>query len=156
MTMPPGWYPAASGEPGARYWDGHNWSVVQNGKAQQGRRSVKHWLRGIGLGVLALVGVGWGVYDLSQYYVGTPTTATVTYCSIGRNASCTGTWSIDGLSQTGNIVHGFTYFPPSVGSSLNVHVTGGTGYTAYSCGNGFFFGALGGAATVASFTRRRR
>ena len=25
---PPGWYPNPSGEPGQRYWDGHNWTFV--------------------------------------------------------------------------------------------------------------------------------
>src|SRR3954468_15823525 len=24
---PPGWYPNPSGEPGQRYWDGHNWTI---------------------------------------------------------------------------------------------------------------------------------
>ena len=25
---PPGWYPSPSGEPGQRYWDGRNWTIV--------------------------------------------------------------------------------------------------------------------------------
>ena len=27
-TPTPGWYPNPSGEPGQRYWDGHNWTIV--------------------------------------------------------------------------------------------------------------------------------
>jgi hypothetical protein len=74
-----------------------------------------------------------GVVLLPSYYnywVGTPTTATIDHCVSGtRSETCYGRWSVGGVSQTG-------WFPGTVedlpvGSQVDVHVRGGTAYTAY-------------------------
>jgi hypothetical protein len=142
VTLPPGWYPNPSGEAGTRYWDGHNWTAVNAWKNKRGRRPVRHWFGAIiaaGLGLLLLV---WGAHVLNQYRVGTPTTATVTHCSGGRGGSCAGTWSIGGVPQSGDIEYGFMFSTYSVGSSLDVRVSGGTAYTAHAWLPGFVFGGV--------------
>ena len=68
--------------------------------------------------------------DIYEYHVGTPTKATVDRCDThGRHPTCYGTWSIGGRSQTGPI-HGADKKNDPVGSTLDVHVSGGTAYTA--------------------------
>ena len=97
-----------------------------------------------GLGALAYAG-----YFSYGYWLGTPTTAVVQHCEAGGwlrglkqdwargldddpGMYCDGTWSIRGQSQTGPIRPSFSggdgdnYERP--GSSLNVHVSGGTAY----------------------------
>jgi hypothetical protein len=123
-------------------------------KTGRGRRSM-----GIGGWLFAIFFVGLGLYFLSfsarQFYgyqVGTPTTATSIHCRYGVPESspddpvsissltlsegCTAAWSVGGQSQTGPIV-GVRH----LGSPLDVHVNGGTAFTAPLAG-WFFFGHI--------------
>jgi hypothetical protein len=121
-------------------------------KTGRGRRSM-----GIGGWLFAIFFVALGLYFLSfsaqqfyRYQVGTPTTATGIKCRYGAPDShtsddpvslssltlsegCTAAWSVGGQSQTGPIV-GVQH----LGSSLNVHVNGGTAFTAPSAGWYFY------------------
>jgi len=76
--------------------------------------------------VLAFV---WGAHEFIRYRTGTPTTATVTQCSVGRGGHCEGTWTIGGVPQHGNVKHGYIFGAPPVGSTMEVRVNGGTAYT---------------------------
>ena len=69
-------------------------------------------------------------YAMYAYHVGTPTTATIKQCRLGTRGhySCDGTWSLGGNSYTGPIETGGTGYRQ--GSSLDVHVHGGSAYTA--------------------------
>ena len=128
-----------------------------NAESKTGRG---HGSMGIGGWLFAIVFVGLGMYFLSfsarQFYgyqVGTPTTATGIECrdgapdshtsddpvsiySLTLSEGCTATWSVGGQSQTGPIV-GVQH----LGSSLDVHVTGGTAFTTPLAG-WFFFGHI--------------
>jgi hypothetical protein len=133
-------------------------------KTGPGRRSM-----GIGGWLFAIVFVGLGLYFLSfsarQFYgyqVGTPTTATGIECRYGVPGSsdpgaetgffastfmlsegCTAAWSVAGQSQTGPIV-GVQHL-----GSADVHVNGGTAFTAPTAS--WFFGGhlLGGLFLIA-------
>jgi hypothetical protein len=117
--------------------------------------TVRSWFATIIVAGLALFGFGWGAHDLNQYRVGTPTTATVTACGGGGKMGgyCTGTWSIDGVPQTGDIEHGFI---PPVGSSLDVRVSGGAAYTADASILSFGVGVLFTLVFVGFVWGRRR
>jgi hypothetical protein len=86
-----------------------------------------------------------GAKDFHGYFVGTPTTATVTDCTEGNFQE--GTWRIGEVSQTGPLVGGFLD-DCEVGQSVDVRVTNGKGYTAASwpfafvAGSGLFLGAF--------------
>jgi hypothetical protein len=90
------------------------------------------------IGSLTIVGVvvsllmfGVGAYDFYAYRVGTPTAATIEQCTQvpgGSDQTCTATWSVGGKSHTGAIASGGHGYPQ--GSSQDVHVHGGTAYTA--------------------------
>jgi hypothetical protein len=124
----------ASGRPdwGAREWSVSPQELAAVADTARDRRPVWYWvfpalLAGTALFLFALVGVRSAEY----YLLGTPTTATVTDCK--WDSGCRGTWSIDGVSQTGPLEIGDddTARPP-VGSSLDVRVSFGTARTAPS------------------------
>lgn len=122
----------------------------------EARRGMKSSSGGNRIGALLYLalmvgGFLWGAYDFNEYQNGTPTTATVTQCTLGgRGGHCEGTWSIGGASYTGNIKHGRLFVAPSAGSTLDVHANGGTAYTAGASLPGFGVAALlGGPAFVA-------
>ncbi len=102
---------------------------------------------------LSLVGFGIGLYDVHGYRVGTPTTAKVVSCGHIRGKystrTCTGTWSVGGMSYTGRIEgDGKDY---QVGSSLDVRVRGRSAYTATSGNTWFIMGTGAGAFAVGGF-----
>jgi hypothetical protein len=116
------------------------------------RRSAGKWIGTILYVTVMLLGFVWGAHDFNQYRVGTPTTATVTQCTLGgRGGHCEGTWSIGGVSQHGNIKHGQFVRAPTVGSTLDVRVGGGTAYTAGASLPGFGIGVLLGGPIVVAF-----
>jgi hypothetical protein len=119
----------ASAQPdqGAREWI---LSPQEVKAAAKSRRDRGPWGLIILAGFALLFFVIGGV-DFAQYRAGTPTTATVTYCGTGKGSGCTGTWSIGGVSQTGPIKLWFGH--PSVGSSVDVRVSGGDARTPTSC-----------------------
>ena len=97
---------------------------------------------------LGLFGLGLQARDIYGYQVGTPTTATVDRCVASRNSTnCYGTWSVGGRSQTGPI-HGAGR-NDRVGSTLDVHVSGGTAYAASSGQWSSYVGILVGALFMA-------
>jgi hypothetical protein len=103
----------------------------------------------LGLGVLYF-----GAETQYRYLIGTPTTVTVTHCGgTGRYRSREGTWTINGVSQTGYIQSGFHV--PGPGSSLDAHVLGRTAYTSTVAYGPFFVGAVVTVGVVVSFIRRR-
>jgi hypothetical protein len=119
--------------------------------ASSGRRLVRGRMR-LGFGgwfvriVLACMGLGLlylGADTQYRYHVGTPATVTVTYCSTGKGSSCEGTWTIDGVSQTGSIETGFG--TSARGSSLDARVLGRTAYTSTA---GYPLLLIGGVLTV--------
>jgi hypothetical protein len=70
------------------------------------------------------------VHSAYAYHVGTPTTATNVVCKDVRNGrhsdrTCTGRWSLDGESYTGEIIGA-----PDRGGTLDVRVHDNTAYTA--------------------------
>jgi hypothetical protein len=119
------------------------------------RLGVGGWLSKIlfaSLGVLFLcIGVGM----MHTYQVGTPTKVTVTHCSSGKGASCEGKWTIDGVSQSGSIEHGF-FSTPAPGSLLDAHVWGRTAYTSTAAYLPFGVGGAFTVGVVVSLVRRRR
>ena len=142
--QPAGWYPEPSGEPGTRYWDGHNWTVANAWRTRRRRRSIwrstQYGIAIFGAALFAVVGFWSGANDFNQYRVGTPTTATVTDCSGGRGGHCSGMWSIDGVRHKGDIKAGFS--TPRAGSSLDVRVRNDTAYTPRSWVPNFVFGGV--------------
>jgi hypothetical protein len=92
----------------------------------RGRRlGVRAWL-GVAFSTLLLLlafvfTLGVSVGDVYGYYAGTPTRATITHCSTNSRGGeiCTGTWSVGGVSHTGQI-EAHAYYP--AGSSLDVRV----------------------------------
>ena len=119
------------------------------------RRSmgIRAWLFAIFFVGLGLYFLSFSAQQLYGYQVGTPTTATGIKCRYGVPGSggpdapislssltlsegCTAAWSVGGQSQTGPIV-GVRH----VGSALDVHVNGGTAFTAPLEG-WFFFGHI--------------
>jgi hypothetical protein len=104
-----------------------------------GRRSSRNVLAALGLALFAIFGLSDGVNDFRGYSHGTPTTATVSRCG-GKPTNCDGTWSIDGVSQTGLIEPGF--HTPPVGSTKDVRVSNGKAYLAGSWLPSFTFGGF--------------
>jgi hypothetical protein len=128
--------------------------------ASSGRRLVRGRMR-LGFGgwfvriVLACMGLGLlylGADTQYRYHVGTPATVTVTYCSTGKGSSCEGTWTIDGVSQTGSIETGFG--TSARGSSLDAHVLGHTAITSTAAYPGFVIGGVFTVIVVVMFARR--
>jgi hypothetical protein len=89
-----------------------------------------------GVGILA-----YGAQFAHGYWVGTPTTATVTHCHVGglfpkvsegSRTYCDGTWNVVGQSQSGPIKPSFGGGDgdnhEQRGSTLNVHVSDGKAY----------------------------
>jgi hypothetical protein len=75
------------------------------------------------LGLAAFAG-----HSIYAYSVGTPTTAKVVSCyTSGKSRHCTGTWTVDGATQTGKIDG--TGKGNHTGETLNVRVHDGTAYT---------------------------
>jgi hypothetical protein len=124
-------------------------------KTRRGRRSmgIGGWLFAIFFVALGLYFLSFSARQLYGYQVGTPTTATGIKCrdgapdshtsgdpislsSLTLSEGCTAAWSVGGQSQTGPIV-GVRH----LGSSLAVHVKGGTAFTAPLVG-WFFFGHI--------------
>ncbi|ORW45485.1 hypothetical protein AWB90_14880 [Mycobacterium paraense] len=123
------------------------------------RRSTGMWWRNLIAAAFAIVGFAWGAHAYYGYHAGTPTTATVTQPGGGRGASTKGTWSLNGELQTGDIETGRLFGAPSVGSTIDVRVRGGTAYTASACLPGFGLGVLIagpaiGALVVWSYRKR--
>ena len=110
--------------------DGREWiasSQDLNAAAETGRdRPVARWVFMIVFVGLALTMFYFSAMRFYDYRVGTPTTATVSYCTTGKGSFCWGTWSVGGVSQAGKVPKA------SVGSQLDVHVTNGKAYTASS------------------------
>lgn len=105
--------------------------------------------------LFGLMFFGFGACNSYAYHVGTPTTATNIQCvHHSRDTSCTGTWSIDGQTHTGNVagnVH--------EGSSLDVRVHdgiayAGTGVTQLSLLGAAFF--IAGSVILGVKWARRR
>lgn len=120
--------------------------------ASSGRRLVRGRMR-LGFGgwfvriVVACLGLFFlymGADVIYRYQVGTPTKVTVTYCTKGKGSSCYGTWTINGVSRTGQIQESFGGDHP-VGSSLDAHVWGRTAYTSTA---GYPLLGFGGVLTV--------
>jgi hypothetical protein len=100
------------------------WSGPMPPPARRDRR----WLAYLPL-IIMQVAVALGLFWFSAtkfdgYRVGTPTTATVTDCTTGKNSFCFGTWSVGGVSQGGDLPKA------SVGSKVEVRVSNGKAYTA--------------------------
>jgi hypothetical protein len=117
-------------------------------------------LFGLSFLVGALFNLGRAGYEYYAYQVGTPTTATIVRCwSSGKSGACYGTWSVGGVSQTGEVSGGRF----REGQSLDVHVNRGNAYTADSAGGLFYvvigasiFGiGLGGALLRVAWRSRR-
>jgi hypothetical protein len=123
------------------------------------RKRARIWSLATGLwtGMLLLwigvAGLGYAAYFSYGYWVGTPTTATVDHCEWGglirsspdSSMYCDGTWSVGGQSQKGPIRPPFTDNDVNrvgPGSSLDVHVSDGTAYTADSLGFRFYLGII--------------
>jgi hypothetical protein len=131
-------------------------AAFSGGRMVRGRQrlGIGGWLFRIlvfGFGLLLLY---FGANVVHRYQVGTPTKVTVTYCSTGKGAQCTGSWTIDGASQTGQIEE--LFHDHSVGSTVDAHVLGRTAYTSTAA---ILPLGIGGAMTigaVVSVVRRRR
>jgi hypothetical protein len=109
--------------------------------------------------VVVLLGfAGFAVHTFYAYSVGTPATATVVSChSSGKSTTCTGTWTINGSTQSGKIDgNGKDYH---TGQTLDVHVHDGTAYSRGSLSSylwpGLFFVGFG-ALAVYGWIRKRR
>ena len=115
------------------------------------RRGRENWFLMIVVAGLALSVLFIGAKDFYGFF-GTPTRATVTYCDNGNPNK--GTWSIAGASQTGVMAPGF-FDSCSVGSSLDVRVSNGIGYTASSWLVGFVMGGGFLVGLIVLFVRGR-
>jgi hypothetical protein len=74
---------------------------------------------------------GFAAHSIYGYSVGKPTTARVTSChSSGKSRNCTGTWTIDGTTQTGKIDGADKSLHTD--STVDVRVHDGTAYTKRS------------------------
>jgi hypothetical protein len=138
--------------------DGREWvaspqDVNEASEAGRDRRSLWTCCLTSVLAALALVMFIFAGVNCYRYLVGTPTTATVTDCTTRSN--CRGTWSICGVSQTGPIAIEFS--TPSVRSSLDVRVSGGTARTATFWLGSFVVGGvlIAGSILVFVLTRSR-
>lgn len=121
------------------------------------KRPYNWWVLVVGVLTLLFI-AGAGLHELRrtwypayQYEVGTRTTATVVRCEESRAKvrliTCTGTWTVNGQSQSGPIDDGFDK-NLAAGSSLAVHVKDGTAYTAHSVATAIFFVALFGLLLI--------
>jgi hypothetical protein len=110
------------------------------GTHPQETRKGSFWVRN-GMLLMVLFVAGLGLYQLRdywypiyQYRLGTPTTATIDHCDMSSGkrylTTCTGTWTVNGQSQSG-VIDGADRILPA-GSSLAVHVNDGNAYTARS------------------------
>jgi hypothetical protein len=89
--------------------------------------------------------------DFYEYRVGTPTTATIDHWDSDSRGTATkfyGRWSIGGVSQIGPI-EGEIVGDPKAGSSVDVHVRGGTAYTD-PVGQYFYWNIFYGLAQTAA------
>ena len=87
-------------------------------------------------------------YNAYAYRVGTPTTTTNVVCTgDSRHRHCTATWSLDGQSDTGDILGGLTEGDESV----DVHVHGHTAYTAGAVHNALPLALLAVGASIGAF-----
>jgi hypothetical protein len=118
------------------------------------RLGIGGWFVRIVLGCLGPFFLCLGADTMYRYHVGTPTTVKVTYCSKGKGASCEGTWTNNGVSQTGRIEQGFGNGGASVGSSLEAHVWGRTAYTSTAAYMPLAFGGVMTVVAVVLFVRR--
>ena len=106
--------------------------------ASSGRRLVRGrqrpgfggWFIRIVLACLGVLFLWIGVDAMHWYQAGTPTTVKVTNCTSGRGAYCAGKWTVNGMSQSGQIMNAKLFGAYPVGSSLDVHVWEGTAYTS--------------------------
>lgn len=102
-------------------------------KQRGDRNSAWVWLFIAIFGSVSLVALGIGVHHSYGYLSGTPTTATVSDCHGGPkdlNKTCHATWSVGGETRSGTIEGNIGGF--RAGSVLDVHVRGGSAYTATS------------------------
>jgi hypothetical protein len=137
-------------------------TATAGSETRRGSGSLRNFFSWICATGFVLLAFSWGAHDFYQYRVGTPTTATVAGdCTkvTGGGKNCPGTWSIDGVSHSGQIKTGFR--TPSAGSSLDVRVSGGTAYTAdeslqpFALGGGLLL-VISIVASVAKTPLRRR
>ncbi len=118
------------------------------------RRGFGGWFTRIVFACVGLYVLYYGADTQYTYLIGTPTTVTVTHCGgTGKYRSCEGTWTIDGVSQTGYIQSGFHV--PGPGSSLDAHVLGGKAYTSTVAFGSLFVGGVMTVGVVLSFVIRR-
>ncbi|OBI52096.1 hypothetical protein A5706_24085 [Mycobacterium sp. E796] len=121
------------------------------------RRPYNWWVLLVGVLTLLFI-AGAGLHELRrtwypayQYGVGTPTTAIIVGCDKSSAKfhliSCTGTWTVNGQTQSGLIDNGFDR-NLAAGSSLAVHVKDGTAYTAHSVRTAIFLVALFGLLLI--------
>jgi hypothetical protein len=124
------------------------------------------WAVLVTIGLVWLLDALFAAYDTYVYFVGTPTTATMGQCTQGfhlgarhngglrrggtrteyasrvtnavvfRKEGCTGTWSVDGASHSGQIVGGDIYRKYLPGESVDVRVHDGRAYTTNSLEDG--------------------
>jgi hypothetical protein len=109
------------------------------------RLGIGGWFIRIVLACLGLLFLYIGVDGMHRYQVGTPTKVTVTYCTSGKGSSCEGTWTINGVSQSGQIMNARLFGAYPVGSSLDAHVVGRTAYTSTAA---YFPLGVGGVMTA--------
>lgn len=117
------------------------------------------WFMRIVLACLGVLFLYMAVDYMHWYQAGTPTTVTVTHCTSGRGAYCEGKWTVNGWSQSGQIMNSKIFGAYPVGSSLDVHIWKGTAYTSTAAYFPLGVGVLmtGGAvfSFIGSFRRNR-
>lgn len=143
---------SAQPDPGAREWVVSSHDLKAAAEAGDDSRGIGAVIFEIVLALGALIVFAAGGVEFSEYLTGTPTTATITYCTGGRSISCEGTWSIGGVSQSGAIE---TFSDPSVGSTVGVRVSGGKARTPADWIPIFGGGALLLGASILSFVVTR-
>ena len=131
-------------------------SRTAGGRLARGRRrlGMGAWFGRIAFACRGLFLLYLGVNDMHRYHDGTPATVTVTHCGTGKGSTCGGTWTVDGVSQTGSIERGFS--SPAAGSSLEARVWGHTAYMSTSPYPSFAWGAVITVGVAVSFVRRRK
>ena len=122
--------------------------------ARRRSQSKSYRTSGVWAAVVALLFIGFGTYQVYGYHFGTPTTATVVGCGAGSQASCRGTWTLDGERHTGRIwgdVNG-----RAEGSSLDVRVLNGWAFARGITKWPFMWGAIFAVGAVLLFVPERR